>query len=392
MAALIGRWALFGRSRSSAAVYLQIKRIKNPVGGNGSKCYQSNFSRMIDLGGSPSASTSTNKAGIPNTSKNSKIQGVAFDFELLCKNIQDEAETVTVDPSTPSGVSSSGTQQPGDVRPNVDKVKEVASLLNVDLNKPDQNKKPVNRQEEDDLSLIGEESNPSKIQRPSKITSSASSSGQDVRAKYADKLHKKGLDGGLAAVELARSQIEDTLKRGDAAGHVAARKIAAGQSSKVGTKWMSLTGTGKLLNTLTHRSMKIALIPRPKKAIRHNDHGLNDDRTPMELMEDLRNQLREVEFNVLVEQSTEDSSEAVKSMVKKALDGLRLDPKVVLFVSDQDASLRIAKDLGMITCRIRPPNARRGNVSAHYTVKGILNVHDVVNEMNGISFNAVLNA
>ena len=61
-------------------------------------------------------------------------------------------------------------------------------------------------------------------------------------------------------------------------------------------------------------------------------------------------------------------------------------------MSDQDNLLKAARDSGMITCRIRPKNARRGNISAHYTVEDVLQVQDVVNEMNGISFNAVLNA
>ena len=40
---------------------------------------------------------------------------------------------------------------------------------------------------------------------------------------------------------------------------------------------------------------------------------------------------------------------------------------------------------------IQPKNSRRGNVTAHYTTPSIPEVQEVVNEINGISFNSVLN-
>ena len=391
-------------STSATAILGRGRAVVLLANSSGSKRFLSRggFSRMMDMGGSPAAATSLNKSSIPNTSKNSKIQAVAFDFELLCHNIHGEADTVKADPTKIGGSGagagdnlSSSSSSEKQVQPNVDKVKEFANLLNVDLGTPERNKKPSSPQE-DDLSLLEQQISPKAkpeqdktIQRPSETTT-YKPPGQDIRAKYAGKLHKKGIDGGVSGLELAKYQIEDTLKKGDAAGHLNARKIAASQVQ--GTKWMSLTGTGKLLQTLTHRSIKIALIPRQKKAPHADPLGLNDDQSPQQLMEDLKNQLRDVEFNVLVEQTSDDSPNGIEKMVKQALEGLGVEPKVILFVSDQDASLRVAKDLGMATCRIRPPNTRRGNVSAHYTVKDIFGVQDVVNEMNGISFNAVLNS
>ena len=149
---------------------------------------------------------------------------------------------------------------------------------------------------------------------------------------------------------------------------------------------MALTGTGKLLSTLTHRSMKIALFPRMPRS---NAKSL--DRSPMEQMNDLTKQLKDVHFDVLVDLPSNATLPPEEVMVNEALDKLAVEPQKILFVSDQDPFLRQAKELGMMTCRIRPLNARRGNISAHFTVESILQVHDVVNEMNGISFNAVLN-
>jgi len=82
----------------------------------------------------------------------------------------------------------------------------------------------------------------------------------------------------------------------------------------------------------------------------------------------------------------------VAQMVITARKALSCDrDNAILLVSDQDSYLKAAKDMGMVTCRIRPKNAKRGNVSTTYEVETILQVENVVNEMNGISYNAVLN-
>jgi beta-phosphoglucomutase-like phosphatase (HAD superfamily) len=67
-----------------------------------------------------------------------------------------------------------------------------------------------------------------------------------------------------------------------------------------------------------------------------------------------------------------------------------LTPDRCLWVSDRDDCLRAAKDAGLLTARVVRPNARRGNVSAHYTVQSVPEVQAVINEINGISFNTVL--
>lgn len=64
-------------------------------------------------------------------------------------------------------------------------------------------------------------------------------------------------------------------------------------------------------------------------------------------------------------------------------------PKHCLVVTDRDDYLKMAKDEGMFTCRIRKENARRGNITAAYNCLEIANVEEIVNEINGISFNSV---
>jgi hypothetical protein len=65
-------------------------------------------------------------------------------------------------------------------------------------------------------------------------------------------------------------------------------------------------------------------------------------------------------------------------------------PDRCLCVSDRDIILKGAKEAGMLTLRIRPPNARRGNVSTNYTVETVTETQTIVNEINGISFRTVL--
>lgn len=349
---------------------------------------------MLDMGGAPSGSTSKNNTRVRNTSKNSKVQAVAFDFELLVKAINEQAEDATASDTASPSTDSSPAALPSasSVTPNVDQVQAVASLLNVDLNEGGRKR---DNYEDDDLSaLLAAEEEPKPVQKkeaPPK--SSIPVSLQDIRSKYANKLHKKGVEGGIAGVEMVKYQREEAMKRGDAEGHWAARKIAAATTTQnSGTRWMALTGTGKLLSTLTHRSMKIALLPRVQ--VPNQQQQQQQDRSPKERMDDLTRQLKDVVFDVVVDlpistTATESSPEEI--MVKDSLTQLSLDPQKILFVSDQDAFLKPAKELGMMTCRIRPLSARRGNVSTHYTVETVLEVHDVVNDINGISFNAVLN-
>lgn len=341
------------------------------------------YSRMLDMGGAPGAATSKNPVRVQNTSKNSKVQAVAFDFELLVQAIQEQGDEVSAK-TTAQSSSTSTTTTPPPV--NVDKVRELASLLNVDLEDGTISTKSKKSYEQDDLSaLLGKDDNAKAKSKP-KSTTGMPSSLEDIRSKYAKKLHKAGIEGGIAGVELANYEREESLKRGDAKGHLAARKVAMATSTQQsGTRWMALTGTGTLLSTLTHRSMKIALLPRPVNPNRPQA------RSPNERMEDLTRQLKDVVFDVLVDLPKTSDADSYSNMVDTTLKELALEPKVILFVSDQDAFLKHAKELGMMTCRIQPLNARRGNVTAHYTVKNVMEVEDVVNDMNGISFNAVLN-
>ena len=366
---------------------------------------------MLDMGGAPTGATSNKpKIGVKNTSKNSKVQGVAFDFELLTLSALEEQEKVVAkQQKTKPAATTTVTRA---VTPDVARVEEIATLLRTTSNAV-----KTSAAEEDDLSaLLGKEpeermaeatsitTNTNIITVPKKNdTDMIANKGNlpasltDIRSKYANKLRKAGVDGGVAGVDLANYQREESTKKGDAEGHLSARKMAMAQptadggAGHSGTRWMALTGTGALLSTLTYRSMKIALLPRTAQMM--SIHHTNTERSPKERMVDFTRQLKDVHFDVLVDlpTTTTDNTVAVNTMVQSALQKLDLDTKVILFVSDQDAYLRAAKEMGMLTCRIRPKNARRGNVSAHYTVESILEVEQVVNDINGISFNVVLN-
>eukprot|EP00977_Amphora_coffeiformis_P016578 scaffold5169_cov172-Amphora_coffeaeformis.AAC.9 len=337
------------------------------------------YSRMLDMGGAPSSMNDKNATRI-NASKNCKLQAVCFDFEVLSKYTPKE-HPPTAAPSTSSSSStghsassSTTTTKLGqDVKPNVNVVQEVASLLNVDLGGMSAKKKKD--EPDDDLSLLmGSQESPPKPTASSSI--SKNNPFADIRSKYADKLAKRGVQGGLAEVELTKHQVEETLRRGDAGGHLAARKIAAANPVSRQRSWMALTGTGALLQYLTQRSIQIALLPRPSETL-NEDEG--------EYMEDFKRQLHDVNFGHLLK----DGRPGAEALVQTVLQKLNLDPTVVLFVSDRDAYLKAAKEANFMTCRILPPNARRGNISAHFMVPDIPAVQEVVDEVNGISFNAV---
>jgi hypothetical protein len=318
---------------------------------------------MLDMGGAPSAST--DKSQIlrpPNVSKNSKLQAVAFDFEILTKSLQDAPPPAVVEPpSSASTGPSTEINTKGSislaVTPDLKRIEEIASLLKVSV----------------DTGTVAPKS-PVGM----KSTSPSPFQGQDIRAKYASKLQ-----GGLHGVELAKSQVEDALKGGDASGHLAARHMAIKNTAASPNKWMALTGTGRLLSYLTQRCIKIALLPNT----RLNDPVRQD--TEFQFMSNFNKQLKDIVVDTVVEY---DGGNSIEHMLKRGvLDQLAIEPHKILLVSDKDEYLAAAKQLGMITCRLRPKNARRGNVTAHYNSEDVPSVQEVVNEITGISFNAVLN-
>jgi len=305
------------------------------------------------MGGMPSASNDQSLIRTVNASKNSKLQAVAFDFETLTRSLEEtKRDDLTIaTPKSPKTIPSASS-----VQPDLDQVHQIASLLKISVD-------------------TGKEDHATKL---TKKEPPKTHFGQDIRAKYASKIK-----GGLSGVELAKSQIEDTLKGGDAASHLAAREMVAKTMSASPTKWLASAGTGKLLSYLTFRSIKIALLPNPQ---------LKDperQKTEFQYMKDFSTQLKEIVVDAVV---PFDQSQTIKMMLQQhVLDEMDVHPNKFLLVSDKDEYLRAAKELGMITCRLRPRNAKRGNVTAHYNTPDISSVQEVVNEISGISFSAVLN-
>jgi hypothetical protein len=357
---------------------------------------------MLDMGGAPSAAND-NKTLIRtiNASKNSKVQAVAFDFEVL---VCDAAAAVSSpenngDDSAITRLQGGGGGGRGNdedkllstpLQPDIAKINEVASLLNIKMD--------MGIKSDDKLTTVHT------VGVKNKPTGSNPLLDNDVRSRYADKLKKVGIGGGIQAVDHAKSQVEDTLQRGDAAGHLVARQVAIDQDidnrlagaggSKKGSKWMAAAGVGRLLSYLTHRSISIALLPAsPATSV-----GMDDDEIcpQEESMQDLAHQLKkDVIVDIIVPRTKEDTEDSYmaskRSLQKNVLDVLGIQPKKVLLVTNKDFYLKAGRDLGMLTCRLQPKNSRRGNITTHYTVPSAVEVRDVVDEINGISFNAVLN-
>jgi hypothetical protein len=354
----------------------------------------SGFSRMLDLGGAPSSLHDRTALRIKDASKNCHIQVVCFDFPVLTRAI----DTATPDAATNRIGGNKSNLDPsvslGQVQPNMSVIQQVASLLNVNFGEDSTISKKRTLKEEDDLSLLFEtkRSNKDNAQSdtqqqeqqqsssPVPLSSSTVTSmmmmNSDPRAKYAHKLSKKGMEGGISGVDLAKSQVDDALQRGDAAGHWAARKIALAEPVR-GNQWMAQSGTGSLLQYLTKRSIKICLLPKPLVTKMDIQEG--------ERMESFKRQLSDVVFDVLLKDGTVPSA----NLMSDLMNSLQCDPMHFLVVSDQDAYLRAAKDAGMVACQIRPLNARNGNVSPHYSVPSVPDVMDVINEINGISYKAI---
>ena len=328
------------------------------------------------MGGAPSAMNQ--KSGSINASKNCKVQAICFDFGTLTGSISAKEKEEILLATGMRSSSEGGAQKLGSIVPDVGKITQIADILNVKLGNEGFLSHTVSSKEEEDLSRLMQDNSSHETKAVEKETNPLLR--LDVRSKYATKLAQKGV--GLAGVDHIKQQLQDEKSnpRGDAAGHLAARKKAISEPSAVsGDKWMALTGTGSLLQYLTQRSMKICLLPNPKTL--DSTEAEEGDR-----MEQMKNQLNDVNFHSLIKTGSD-----AEDVLQSAMRALALDsPLRILVVSDRDEYTRAAKESGLVTCRISPPNARRGNVSAHYSVPSVPKVKDVVDEINGISFNAVL--
>lgn len=338
---------------------------------------------MLDMGGAPSSGSDQALIRTVNASKNSKVQAVAFDFRVLLNLSKDATNQSAAEKAASEQMAMNRSMtQPAwsnqGVDIDVDRVQQVAELLNVQL--------PSESKIEDPFATAKNNKPPKpKDHNPAE---------NDIRAKYAAKLK-----GGLAGIELAKSQVKDTVAVGDAPGHLAARKIAImggvpEGSSSTANKWLASLEASQLLTLLTHRSIRIVLLPALSTAATTK----SNDEENIPRMEDLKAQLKNVIIDKIVPKfenegnnkaTSEDVIEA--AFQKEILRDLDLDPSKVLVVSDRDPYLRVAREMGMMLCRLQAKNARRGSITAHYTVPGLGDVQEVLNEINGISFNTVLN-
>jgi hypothetical protein len=351
------------------------------------------YSRLIDLGGAPSSTTDPSKITAPNLNKNCHLQYVIFDFEVLCRSMQDQDPTSSNAIATPTVVA-----KMAPVQPDVDRVLELAQLLKVDIAGRNNKDHPLvaNQTFDDDLSLLttGSEGLPQTKQTPHHDTTKPLSAASpmagtaDLRLKYADKLRQKTGGGGVATVvDNARDELVSSQRGGDADFHFAARQHAMAQSSSTtSTRWMAGTGTGQLLSFLHSRSFKVVLLPTPVEQVQKAPSPSHE--AEAQSMDELVQQLQsKLSFHSVIHQN---GSLTVDRIFTDALADTVTMRDRCLCVSDRDSILKGAKDAGMLTLRIRPPNARRGNVSTNYTAETVTETQTIVNEINGISFNSVL--
>jgi hypothetical protein len=391
------------------------------------------FSRLLDLGGAPSSQHDASPTKLLNLNKNCHLQAVIFDFGLLIQAIQQAEEQ----PSSPSPTVEQPVVHSLPVSPDLAKIQEVANLLKVDVS----SKYPATTAQEllaneqqwkvkdDDLSLIlGDTKDvfqPSSSDRTKQEPPNSVGLGDNIRSKYAEKLRRVTGSDSRVTDDKTPSSHKNTLSndgggktKGDAEFLALARarstamETTLSSSSSGSHQWMAGSGTGQLLSYLHVRSMKLGLAATPVKMVAQSDAPLPLP-TSLEArqMMDFAKQLKDrIHFDVVVPDQCQApqliattvarlQGTATSTVASDNHDGntLSLSPPTVpitpqrcLWVSDRDDCLRAAKEAGLFTARIVRPNARRGNVSAHYTVETVAEIMSVVNEINGISFNAVL--
>jgi len=335
------------------------------------------YSSMLDMGGVASADANAKI----DTGKNLKIRAIALDFNVISRAAAAQRQAIenarTLNDSISGRVGEDLTSKitsKESIQPNVGIVQNLADLLGISLG-GDTRELQNRGGESDDLSRLTRTTNKKRDARDN-LT--------DVRVKYAKKLRSR-VEGGLAGLELAKSQREETSKRGDAPAHLAARSIARSQVVSSASMWLAKTGTGTLLTFLNNRSMKIILMPLPTLM------DAREKEKEGEQMENFERQLG-IKFDLLMK-GLEDSNVPIGKTTDAILDNILasivVPPISTIVVSNRDDYLLSAKNRGMFTCRVRPKNAPRGNVTTSYNVADIDEIEEVINQANGISFSAV---
>jgi hypothetical protein len=132
-----------------------------------------------------------------------------------------------------------------------------------------------------------------------------------------------------------------------------------------------------------------------KSSQEENENNNNEQKQESSMMQNFAAQLKNVIIDSIIPPNNNNNNDenGIKNTLQEGILNKfdNMDPNKVLLVSDRDEYLRVARDMGMVICRLQQKNARRGNITPHYTVSTVGEVQDVVNEINGISFNTVLN-
>jgi hypothetical protein len=292
------------------------------------------FSRMLDLGGAPSAKL---EKSLVDVSKNCQIQAVCFDFDTLTRSIKDEraaprdAHDRTIQKEVKHADDQLSEVTSAGILPDLTVVQSIARLFQKDSKSipnfgtsnhdSTTHRTPI----DDDMSLrIGETSD--RINKEfdhSNRSKSLPEVSTDISIRYASKLSKKNIIGGLPGIQQAKQHAVEAMTKGDASSHLTARKIVAADSVMDRTKrWMAFTGTGSLLKFVSLRSMKIALLPTPIVSNMIDKEEANR-------MDDLRSQLQDIKFDII----EKDGSLAVNDIVKKCIDRWQsLQPNNILLV------------------------------------------------------------
>ena len=61
-------------------------------------------------------------------------------------------------------------------------------------------------------------------------------------------------------------------------------------------------------------------------------------------------------------------------------------PHRILLLTTSDAHVRAARGAGVRTCRLQPPNARRPDVAADFTVATAGECQQIIEDENGVSY------
>ena len=356
------------------------------------------YSKMMDLGGKPLSEGNRKlaKSLTRSLSRKLAVRGILFDYNVIT-NVAPESAVAEPEEGEVEKEETVSFRLPAHVADmaavlgvNVSATGDGVSLGKVEDDDKDGKAPPLTREEEEEEVAALDLSRPRGLKKdmmkngPSDVVPGA----DDIRAKYMAKLKaKRGIDasqilGTPGKVGSTASSEQDSTFHLSLRSSIVSSEKDSEPNKYASGRWLPVSGMGKLLQYVCSRSIKVGIM---------SGWPLLPSYKAGDVMEYQR-QLGMVDFDFVFDEGAAQDDEALVPASIQELDvesGSAGDLSGVMVVSQETRILKAARDANSYTCYVVPKSGRRCGISTNYTINSIGELRDVIDDVNGVSFNNV---